>query len=271
MAMSTGGTGEGPVAEINITPMIDVLLVLLIIFLVIQPSLQKGIIVDVPAVRQAEAREQPEQVVMRVGPGPSYFINGTSVERQEIAAALNAALEGRTERIVFVNGSEQITYGDVVHAMDAARTANIETLGLIPVPPGGIGVADEPGEVRLTNLRRMTDGGQNAEAYFSRTGERLIFQATMPGVTECDQQFTMGLDGQNLELVSTGVGRTTCGYFFDGGERIVYSSTHHVARCVRRRPTTPGLRLGAVRLRHLHRPSGRRRPDPHLQLPGLRR
>lgn len=132
MAMSTGGTGDGPVSEINITPMIDVLLVLLIIFLVIQPSLQRGIMVDVPAVRQAEATEQPEQVVMRVGPGPSYFVNGTPVEREEIGAALNAALEGREDRVVFVNGSEQITYGDVVHAMDAARTANIETLGLIP-------------------------------------------------------------------------------------------------------------------------------------------
>lgn len=132
MAMSTGGTGEGPHSDINMTPMIDVLLVLLIIFLVIQPSLQKGIMVDVPAVRQAEATEQPEQVVMRVGPGPSYFVNGTPVERGEIAAALNAALEGRTERVVFVNGSERVTYGEVVHAIDAARTANIETLGLIP-------------------------------------------------------------------------------------------------------------------------------------------
>lgn len=132
MAMSTGGTGDGPVAEINITPMIDVLLVLLIIFLVIQPTLQRGIMVDVPAVRQAEATEQVEQVVMRVGPGPTYFVNGTPVEREEIAGALDAALEGRDNRVVFVNGSEQITYGDVVHAMDAARTANIETLGLIP-------------------------------------------------------------------------------------------------------------------------------------------
>ncbi len=132
MAMSSGGTGHGPQSDINMTPMIDVLLVLLIIFLVIQPALQKGIKVEVPSVRQAETTEQPDQVVMRVGPGPTYFVNGTPVEREEIAAALDAALEGHSERVVFVNGSEQITYGDVVHAMDAARTAEIEMLGLLP-------------------------------------------------------------------------------------------------------------------------------------------
>ncbi len=132
MSMSTGGTGHGPQSEINMTPMIDVLLVLLIIFLVIQPSLQKGIMVEVPSVRQAVATEQPEQVVMRVGPGPTYFVNGTQVERDELAGALESALDGSSQRVVFVNGSERITYGDVVHAMDVARGARIETLGLLP-------------------------------------------------------------------------------------------------------------------------------------------
>lgn len=132
MAMSTGGTGSGPQSDINMTPMIDVLLVLLIIFLVIQPALQKGITVDVPAVRQAVATEQPEQVVLRVGPGPTYFVNGTLVERDEIAPALRSVLEGSSERTVFVNGSEQLTYGDVVAAMDAARGADIRVMGLVP-------------------------------------------------------------------------------------------------------------------------------------------
>jgi biopolymer transport protein ExbD len=132
MAMSSGGTGQGPQSDINMTPMIDVLLVLLIIFLVIQPALQKGIKVEVPSVRQAEATEQPEQVVMRIGPGPTYFVNDTRVERDELAGALESALEGSSRRVVFVNGSERITYGDVVHALDVARTARIETLGLLP-------------------------------------------------------------------------------------------------------------------------------------------
>ncbi|NIP83297.1 MAG: M28 family peptidase, partial [Gemmatimonadetes bacterium] len=111
------------------------------------------------------------------------------------------------------------------------------------VPAGGIQYPDDPAEPHLTNLRRLTNAGQNAEAYFSADGERLIFQSTMPGVTECDQQFTMTLDGQNLEMVSTGEGRTTCGYFFDGGERIVYSSTHHVAETC---PAEPDYSMGYV-------------------------
>jgi biopolymer transport protein ExbD/biopolymer transport protein TolR len=133
MAMSTGGgTGGGPQSDINMTPMIDVLLVLLIIFLVIQPALQKGIKVEVPSVRQAVTTEQPEQVVLRVGPGPTYFVNGTRVERDEIAPALRSVLEGSADRVVFVNGSERVTYGQVVEAMDEARRADIRVMGLVP-------------------------------------------------------------------------------------------------------------------------------------------
>ncbi|MGK7313355.1 MAG: M28 family peptidase [Candidatus Longimicrobiales bacterium M2_2A_002] len=119
--------------------------------------------------------------------------------------------------------------------------------GAVPVdpmvPPGGIAYAGNEREPRLTELRRLTDEGQNAEAYFSPDGDRLIFQATLPGVTECDQQFIMGLDGQNLERVSTGEGRTTCGYFHAGGERIVYSSTHEVAEAC---PAPPDYSMGYV-------------------------
>ncbi len=111
------------------------------------------------------------------------------------------------------------------------------------VPPGGIAYDDDPAEPRLTDLRRLTNAGQNAEAYFNAAGDRLIFQSTMPGVTECDQQFVMDLDGQNLERVSTGAGRTTCGYFYQGGERIVYSSTHRVGDTC---PAEPDYSLGYV-------------------------
>lgn len=80
-------------------------------------------------------------------------------------------------------------------------------------------------ESHLANLRQLTFGGQNAEAYFSSDGRELIFQAT-PRDGTCDQQFIMGIDGSNLRRVSTGLGRTTCGYFVPGTDRIVYSSTH---------------------------------------------
>ncbi len=84
--------------------------------------------------------------------------------------------------------------------------------------------ADEP---RLANLRQLTHGGQNAEAYFSADGRRIIFQATPRGQESCDQMYVMDADGGTLRLVSTGMGKTTCGYFFPSGDRILFSSTHH--------------------------------------------
>lgn len=80
-------------------------------------------------------------------------------------------------------------------------------------------------ERHLRNVRQLTFGGENAEAYFSADGQRLIFQSKRDG-RACDQIYTMRVDGTGLRLVSTGQGRTTCAYFFPDGERILYSSTH---------------------------------------------
>jgi len=84
-----------------------------------------------------------------------------------------------------------------------------------------------PGERHLRNVRQLTFGGENAEAYFSHDGKRLIFQSTRDG-RSCDQQYVMNVDGTDVHRVSTGVGKTTCGYFFGGDERIFFASTHAV-------------------------------------------
>jgi len=78
---------------------------------------------------------------------------------------------------------------------------------------------------QITNLHQLTHGGQNAEAYWSPDGKRLIFMTTRPPY-ECDQIFIMNADGSDQHLVSTGKGRTTCGYFLKDGKHIVYASTH---------------------------------------------
>jgi TolB protein len=80
-------------------------------------------------------------------------------------------------------------------------------------------------EKHLRNIRQLTFGGENAEAYFSADGKRLIFQSTRSGVA-CDQIFTMNVDGSDLKRVSTGAGRTTCGYIYPSGSDIVFASTH---------------------------------------------
>ena len=85
---------------------------------------------------------------------------------------------------------------------------------------------DLPPEGRhLANIRQLTSGGQNAEAYWSPDGKRLVFQSTRDPY-QCDQIFTMNADGSNQKLASTGKGRTTCGYFLKDGKTIVYASTH---------------------------------------------
>lgn len=81
------------------------------------------------------------------------------------------------------------------------------------------------GETHLTNIRLLTDGGENAEAYLSFDESKLIYQAKT-GDMKCDQIFTMNIDGSNKKMVSTGYGKTTCSYFLPGDEKIIYSSTH---------------------------------------------
>jgi len=95
--------------------------------------------------------------------------------------------------------------------------------GFIFIPAGDDYKVD--GEIHLKNIRMLTDGGENAEAYLSFDEKKLIFQATKDEL-ECDQIFTMNIDGSDKKMVSTGEGRTTCSYFLPGDSRIIYSSTH---------------------------------------------
>jgi len=97
-------------------------------------------------------------------------------------------------------------------------------------------------ERHLRNIRQLTFGGTNAEAYFSFDESKLIFQTTRPPY-DCDQIFTMNVDGSNQRLVSTGTGRTTCAYFFPGDETVLFASTHATdSRC----PPPPDKSRGYV-------------------------
>ncbi len=98
------------------------------------------------------------------------------------------------------------------------------------------------GERHLTNIRQLTFGGENAEAYFSSDGTRLIFQSTREGYP-CDQIYTMKIDGTDVHRVSTGTGRTTCGYYYPGDKQILFASTHKAgAAC----PPKPSYEHGYV-------------------------
>jgi TolB protein len=108
-----------------------------------------------------------------------------------------------------------------------------------PPPPPDEAIGPEP---HLATIRQLTFGGENAEAYFSFDGRSLIFQSTREG-RGCDQIYTMDVDGSNVRMVSTGKGRTTCGYFYPGDQHIVYSSTHLASDAC---PPTPDYSRGYV-------------------------
>ncbi|HEV3051342.1 MAG TPA: biopolymer transporter ExbD [Longimicrobium sp.] len=133
MAMTIGGRRGGAIGEINMTPMIDVLLVLLIIFMVVQQGLQRGLSVQVPAPRDDRpVPEQPENLVLQVEPGGRYLLNRQPVARERLAEELGAVFAGRTRKVLFVKGAESLTYGEVVGAVDASRAAGVQVVGLVP-------------------------------------------------------------------------------------------------------------------------------------------
>lgn len=115
------------------------------------------------------------------------------------------------------------------------------TVAVVATP--AMPVAALPGETRFRNVQQLTHGGNNAEAYFSRSGRQLIFQRQEDLTAGCDQEYIMNIDGSGVHRVSNGLGRTTCGYFYDNDKRILYSSTfEHDAAC----PVRPDMSKGYV-------------------------
>jgi len=141
MSMGTGGGKGGAMSEINMTPMIDVLLVLLIIFMVVQQGLQRGLSVQVPPPKEKEeiAQKPPDdtQIVLEVEPGPRYLVNRQEVPAANLENFLRETFAQRARKVIFVKGAENLSYGEVVRAVDASRAADITLVGLVPLPEQG--------------------------------------------------------------------------------------------------------------------------------------
>jgi len=110
------------------------------------------------------------------------------------------------------------------------RHSLLAALGVLacaqPQPPlSATVISPAVGESHLRNVRQLTNGGENAEAYFSADGRKLVFQSTRDG-RSCDQEYVMNVDGTGLRRVSTGTGKTTCGFFYADDQRILFGSSH---------------------------------------------
>jgi biopolymer transport protein ExbD len=122
-------------ADINVTPLVDVMLVLLIIMMLVAPMLQKGVDVKLPAATHtADKPETQQQTVLAVDARDKFYINGIEVPRAEMADRVKQALEEKTERVVLIKGDTDASYRAIMAAMDDLRKAGIEDIGLITDP-----------------------------------------------------------------------------------------------------------------------------------------
>ena len=137
MAMTTG-SGGGAMGDINVTPMIDILLVLLIIFMVIVPVTPKGLDALVPQPPKDKTQQQQPndrtivvQVLYRAGQAPAYKINETDVNHSELLAKLTDIYSNRAERVMFVKGDDDVDWRYVADVIDIGRSANVDHIGLM--------------------------------------------------------------------------------------------------------------------------------------------
>ncbi|MCX8071722.1 MAG: biopolymer transporter ExbD [Candidatus Binatia bacterium] len=143
MAVQLGGTsGRRPAPTINVTPLVDVVLVLLIIFMVVTPLLDRKFWVHTPkqektAVQQLEQSDTP--LVLRIGADGSLEINGTVLRRDELGERLPRMFAARDDHVLFIAAADSVPYGTVVETMDAAREAGAVTIAPLTQPFGGDG------------------------------------------------------------------------------------------------------------------------------------
>lgn len=143
MAMDVGGAKGGVKSDINVTPLVDVMLVLLIIMMIVAPMLQKGANVRLPqAANTADKPETSDQVVIAITSDGGFWLNGLRVPDTDLRRRAEDALEGKKERIILIKADEDAQYSKVMEAMDEMRAVGIEDMGLITerkIRPGQTG------------------------------------------------------------------------------------------------------------------------------------
>jgi biopolymer transport protein ExbD len=138
MAMQLGG-GGGVKSDINVTPLVDVMLVLLIIMMIVAPLLQQGVSLNLPiAYNSAEKPETQDQTVVAIDAQRRYYVGVKQVSKDDLINEVNKVLDTKKEKTVIIKADRAVDYGAVMEAMDSLRMGGIEDMGLItgqPAPP----------------------------------------------------------------------------------------------------------------------------------------
>jgi biopolymer transport protein ExbD len=133
--MDVGGSRGGVKADINVTPLVDVMLVLLIIMMLVAPMLQQGVSLTLPQARNTlEKQESAEQTVIAIAPNKAMFLDARPVAETELGTRVTEVLERKAEKIVIIRADRDVDYGTVMAAMDQLRVAGIEDIALITDP-----------------------------------------------------------------------------------------------------------------------------------------
>jgi biopolymer transport protein TolR len=137
MGMTTGGgSGRGPVSEINVTPLVDVMLVLLIIFMVSTPMMTTGIDIDLPKTHAPRLEVEQEKLLLSINKERKVFLGETEIPYEKLEQALTTNTRLQQERELYLQADETVPYGFVAKVMALVRKGGIEKLGLVTDPTG---------------------------------------------------------------------------------------------------------------------------------------
>jgi biopolymer transport protein ExbD len=135
MSMATGGSDKGSIADINVTPMVDIMLVLLIIFMVVTPLLQKGVSVDLAKTknpREMREADRDDAIVVAVTRDAKIYIGSDQIAiKDNLGAKVKDMLAAKVDKTVYIKSDRRARYGDVVDVVDIVRASGVDTLGLL--------------------------------------------------------------------------------------------------------------------------------------------
>jgi biopolymer transport protein TolR len=157
MAFDSGQRGQ-MVSQINVTPLVDVMLVLLVIFMVTAPIIQQGVEVTLPKVKAQALPGKEEQFVVSITKPGEIYLNDTKLSAADLTDKLKAISQERPDRQVFIRADDQVPYGEVIRTMAAIKAAGIENVGMVTEMPAATGTDAGSGGAARSERERGSAG-----------------------------------------------------------------------------------------------------------------